>query len=379
MWILRLSIFFILLATSLWAQEDESFLALTEGDRPDCRNRSFRASRKILAYEEQGKADSARMINAALQKYCGMTEPVLRYKLLDDLRSGRDSAEFISTGFVLDRLLDYRDRRRAIQRNYPSYNFLGDRFDYWADPNFDPWSRKIASGLDTTKSSIAPTIQSAYSDDWTGFTSRLRSRDENSPFAVEALNRLRSAHDGIRVTGMLFTGMWIPTGNLARVNEHFYSGFKFGGGAGRFDVNFRVGIVFPNGPYDYDVLYSDTLVHADVFAGPAMAIEPSVDLYRTLNWKLGLVGSIGSSFAATYSKESQGRGTTPDVSSKDLGLGLRVRRLWGTGGVTHAEVHYNFQDFGNDGGSSLSGNSISVLLGIGVEGSLTWWRARRIW
>jgi len=363
----------------LWAQEDESFLALTEGDRPDCRNRSFRASRKILAYEEQGKSDSARMINTALQKYCGTTEPVLRYKLLDGLRNGNDSSGQISSSFVLDRILDYRDRRLYIQRFYPSYNFLGDHFDYWADPNFDTWSRKAALGLDTTLSPSAPVIRAAYVEDWDGLTERLRSRNAKSPLSRLSLERLHSAHEGFRINGMAFTGIWIPTGNLERVNEHVYSGFKFGGGKGRFDLNFRVGIIFPNGPYDYDVLYSDTLVHADVFAGPAIAIEPSFDVFQSLNWKIGVVGSIGSTFAVTYSKESPGRGTAPDVSSKDFGIGLRVRHLWASGGVTHLEAHYNFQNFNNDGGSSLSGNSIAVLLGVGVEGSVTWWRARRIW
>ena len=375
----------LLLSAGLTLAQDaaDSLLLSTVGKRPDCQNLSYLASRRILDYEKRGYGDSAAMINKSLEKYCGLGEQVLRYKMLGDLRSGRGMEDDGDASFLLDRMLRYRDRRKAIQTWHPSIDRLGWSFDYWADPNFDSLTIRMAGAV--VNKNENPTLEIAravYTDDWNRFDALIKSGNATSPLAREALNRLRDAQLGPRARAELFLGGWHPTGNLKRVNDHPYVGLKFGGGGGRFDLNLRIGIVMPWGPYRYTTVFEDSLVNADNFAGPALALEPSWDVLQTLNWKVGVVGGLGWTWASTYSVTPQDPNAgirSSSISSPDLSLGIRVEKLWGMAGLWEFDAQYHFQNFKNTGGTALDGNSITANIGIGFEGNPAWMRAKRIW
>jgi hypothetical protein len=383
------------LATLAVAQPDEDFLRLTTGERPDCRNRVFMGSRRIMQYEGQGKPDSARLVNDALERYCGLIEPVARYRMLDAVRQQQAPLAGIEPALALDLLLDQRDRRKIVSRTRPGYNDIGRYFNYWADPNYDAFMAAWVDGATAAdaKNGTATTdrdtmdaridtriVTAAYGEDWDTFRNLVRSQDSRSSLATEALRRRDGAYEGFRLHGSLFMGGWFPTGNLERANQHVYAGFKMGGGAGRFDLRFRNGLIFPNGPYRYTVGYDDTSAVADNFAGFSTALEPSWDLYRTLTWKASAVGSVGWTWAHAHTlliPDEDNRELS--VSSPDVAAGIVISRLWSQAGLTQFEVQYHLQNFRNPGGSSLRGNAITAQISIGLEANPAWMRARRIW
>lgn len=348
-----------------------------------CPDLLFEGSRRIMEWEARNEPDSARAVNGSLEKYCGWNEQVLRYRILSDTSASGFKAPEGYADFVLRQLLQYRERRRWAAEERPSFELMGGKYGYWADPDFDAFTRRKAEGmLSRTGSRDQEIFLSLYAEDWDRFESLLKDSREIPDLNREAYRRLQNAHRGPEISASLFLGPWIPTGSLEAVNQHAYPGFRFGLGWNRFGAHFRFGLVIPNGPYRYEVRFQDSLVQADNFGGPSLALEASAALLQSLHWRLNLVGGYGGLWSTAYTVENPdptGENASKSLSSTEWSLGARLDHLWGTGGVVSLEGKYFFLDVGNRGGTPLDGHAFAILLHIGLYGKGAWMDARQVW
>lgn len=380
---LRLLAAALLITGPIFAAEDALLPQGLGGRRPACPDMLFQGSRLIMELEARSELDSARAVNASLEKYCGWNEQVLRYRILSDTTPGGFPFLEETGDFFLRKFLQYRKRRLWILAKRPSVDEIGREFGYWADPDFDAFTlKKAESRMDDSPDRDQEIAHCLYAERWDRFESLLKHPQGNSVLNRRALLWLANAHGGFGAAVSIFGGAWIPTGNLERVNEHGLAGLRFGIGEGRTTMQFRLGLIFPNGPYRYDVAFQDSLIRADEFDGTSIALEIGVSVFQTLNWKANLVGGFGGLWAIAYT-EKNGKPVedrdSKDLSSREWTLAVRLDHLWAAGGLWALEAKYFFLDVGNRGATPLDGNAFAVLLHLGFDGKLAWMDAREVW
>lgn len=372
---------FILLCTSLALGQADKIIeppSFDPGINASCRTALFSGSRLIIDLRRAGKTDSAALINSLLLKYCRDNEQVIRYALLDGMAKDSLALEE-DAGSTLDNLQEYEIRRKSMHKKHYSYLQLGSEYGYWADPSYDSLTQSLAASIleRGPARGMKKALLELYMDDFESFHAEVKSGD--SPISEAVRKRIRNAYSDPRVDADLAAGIWMPTGHLSGVHEHPTFGFRFGLGQARVDVQLRVMLLFPLGPYRFEVPFEDSLVRATNFGGVSTALEPSVDIFQSVGWKASLVAGLGGLDAHVYSVTKAG-GDKSDVSlfSKELSIGLKIDHLWADGGVWGAEIKYSFLDFENAPGTELDGKAITLQLHLGVMGSFSWMRAKAV-
>lgn len=360
------------LASLCPAMDSDDILGV--GQLPSCASIEFHGTRKMVEFEAMGQRDSSLQVLGLIENYCGPDEVVFRFKALMAAERGVDYIDSVPAPLAQRYLSWYQDRAKA-QRLGIRFENVGNFYHYWGHPSFDTLTRAMTARLDSRR---YPELSMVYADRFSEYHEFLLAEEGVRPQQRMVQEILTDMDEGPSLYLALALGSWIPLGSLRGTNPHPTFGFDFGGGAGRWNLGLDFYLLFPNGPYDYQVVFRDTLRTASNFSGPITSLKLSLELLRTVDWNISAVGSAGWAFLYAYVEDC----TTPGCVAKDASVdgpawsaGVRLTRWFNGFGQVFLLPRYQYLALDNPGGTPLRGGSLSVQLGVGVEAGPTRQRA----
>ena len=177
-----------------------------------------------------------------------------------------------------------------------------------------------------------------------------------------------SERNGTGFTSTFIAGTWMPAKDLKLLGNHPAIGISFGGRAARDELDFTLQFRFINSKNSYNVLRQGTLYSQDGYFGGYIGLDYARYLIHKTSYELGIIGGIGyDGFDITKSSDDNNDYLKPlSINSLNLNTGLRFNYFFTSHGFIGLQSRYNFINYANKGGTSLSGNAISVDVLIGI-------------
>jgi hypothetical protein len=186
------------------------------------------------------------------------------------------------------------------------------------------------------------------------FTLRAYPQKDDNPFKQI---RNSTQHFG------LLAGWWFPRGNLEVLGNHPYLGMQ--GGMRRFQHEFdlELDIRFGKSQSEYKVYRDGQFYYSRDFLGGYLGMDYKYYFLINPREEAGVLAGIG------YDGFSLNRDSIPsgpyEIGSLNLNGGFRFNIYSRSGTYLGFQARYNFISYKNKGGTSFSGNAISVTIYVG--------------
>ncbi len=180
------------------------------------------------------------------------------------------------------------------------------------------------------------------------------------------------------VSSNMHIGLWMPMGNMAVLGSHPALGFGMGGRTEGVLFDWLFGLRMGEARNNYNVLKDSTLYNTRNFFSWYTGFDLGFKLFRTRLSELDVLTGFGYEEIQTLSttiKDHKGEDLYISQSAKSFyaggGLGYKfyVRHAYSKGKMRHnyfsLQAKYNYTNYLNRGGTSLTGNSVTVNLVYG--------------
>jgi len=162
-------------------------------------------------------------------------------------------------------------------------------------------------------------------------------------------------------------GGWLPLGDLEVLGNHPSLGFQWGFRHYQMEFNINLDLRFLKSRNEYAVLRDNQLYYDNSYTGGFIGLDYVYYFAGDARTEIGLLAGIG------YDGFDLNRDRIPakpsEISSLNMNAGLRINLY--TRGETYfgLQPRFNLIRYHNKGGTSFSGNAISVDLFVSG-----WWR-----
>lgn len=361
-------LFFILLllhTISFKAQEVEQLM--TKKYIP-CEDIILNATTLIPEYYQKNKTDTLTALIHYWEEQCGINESLLRLKILLAIEADTMNEAIYENVPVIAYLNDYRRRVRFEKegKKYAHY--------YWSPPvekKFDAFIQQLAEQLQAKKSydELSQFFIDFYANDFDGILYRLQdsslAETEIGKVYEEAAEYYLNEIEG---HFSLYSGMWIPRGNIDVLGIHPMLGFQVGYKKRKLLLDFAIEIRFGRAANDFFVLEEDSVYKSSHFFGGLIGIESGYELFRFKSHEIDLLGGvayegadileIGDFRSSDYVSKS--------INTLNLNIGFGYRFYLKNKSYLGLEGRYNVVNYKNTP-TDLSGNTITVRLKYGIS------------
>lgn len=164
----------------------------------------------------------------------------------------------------------------------------------------------------------------------------------------------------------LYSGVWIPHGNLSILGAHPYIGFQYGGGTGKFTVNLSIAFRFIHSADSFYVLRADSLYHSRRYSSGYFGLDGTYALLKNRKHQWDLLGGVALETIGTLKVEQKDDDDdiTKSVYSPNINIGTGYK-YWFNRSYIGIDVKYNVLFFRNHGGTDFSGNAFTIGLVFG--------------
>lgn len=339
-------------------------------DTPNCKIISKNAQKLITDYYEKKDFQNIDKVIQYWENFCGLSEPILRVKILLAIEAGNFSEDIYRNTPIIDFLNTY------LTTILPLKNFDEDEVDFLLLPlgleeslKFDSITDHFARRLKMEKevTSIEKFLLNFYIRRNISLFHRLqRPSLENSFLANQYLQYPISSP--FKIFSYFSGTRWVPTGNLSLIGPRFGFGLGSGFSKNKFSLEYLMSFAEGKSKNEFQILdtLKTNLLTADEFSLLHYALNIGYSLYKNKN--LELISHLILGFDLTWYTEK----VIPDNPHQKVsfisfspGISLELRRY-----LTHRiyigfDSRYYINNIKNEGGTDLSGNSILFSLKIG--------------
>lgn len=306
---------------------------------------------------------------------CRVNDDLINFKVLKQIAQGSFNEDIYKDRYITRTLERYQKTinnlktiRSGVSRPLP-YSYLPTLLSQTSD-TFNHFLQQTAITLHDGNS--RPALEQWLIDYYANPSDSLLSRLKDSTFSSTIIQKdyaLQNYHANERA-GMIFSasaGAWIPNGDIALLGTHPYINVHMGGRGRKFMAGITVGAKFIKSPNHYSVLRKDSLHSSNSFVGYYAGFDMGYSLMETNKSEFDVIGGIGYDGLTTLSIEHDD--DTKDISqtihSLNLNAGLGYKYWFKGGGFIGLDAKYNFLFYNNKGGTSLSGNVLTVGVTLG--------------
>ncbi|MEW6015689.1 MAG: hypothetical protein AB1690_10235 [Candidatus Zixiibacteriota bacterium] len=333
----------------------------------DCLDYIRNGRRLIPELYSEGKVDSVEAIVDFVNTKCAL-KPFQDFQLLSQIRRGKLSNDWCDDSLVAEITLPH----------FYSHYDLYERHNFWPTPSheYNSFIERLASevkdSVDAT--SVANAIATYYAAGRDSLLHKL-SKGTYQGSCIQArydreIDTLLEKRRNFANNWSLNAGAWIPDGNLKWLGSKIEIGCQAGLRSRHYGADVTFFARFPNSQQPYLVNHRDSLYETDNFFGMYFGLDPVLRVYSSWNTSLEFFGGIGwdgiMALTADDLKENQG----DYLNSLNLNLGFTLRLFYGPRHTRYwgLQARYNFLNYDTDGGTDLSGNSLSINLIWGAMG-----------
>jgi hypothetical protein len=337
---------------------------------PTCPNIMFNSTRLLPVYYARNNPDTIQYILRYWENECGLSEPLMRAKLLFSIW-GDSLSEASYNDDVIDYLLMYMKNRRESTRatHYIPPDPVADSFDIFTEM----FAREILRKKPCTE------IDSFF----TGFyvnTTVHPFRCLKDSFFIGTLLRyaynsevkkIREQPDGHLA---IEAGSWIPMGAVSVLGPHPLLGIQGGYKLHHMIFNASVHFKFLNAPDTFHVEYKDSAWITKHVFGNFFGIDVGYQLFHTNQHELYLTAGLAYDGLELLNVDltpdnPNDRKITRNIGSMNINAGITYRYYTSRRSFLGLEGKYNFVDYKNKGGTNLAGNTITLAIVYSFTGN----------
>jgi len=339
----------------------------------ECRDVSYNCASYFVEYYQEGKIDSASQMVDYWQDKCDYRDPVIRAKMLLDLKTGH-----FSEWFVDDNIFDF------ISICIYRYNSLSLSAANSYDNNQAEFAYIEPLGeFDKAIAKLAAELQSFYPVDsyerlWVNFLAHpstdiflaiQNGQFADTQFAKLYQQRLQQLLKIRELNIALMGGIWIPTGQLTTLGCHPGLGFQFGSHSQKsfWDLTmiFRFGDT-SHTYYAYPYTYSKEKVPTNYYFGGYIGLDWAKPIVHRPEFDyLVLLGFGYDGFDVNdlnyYDPDAS------SVNSYNFNVGLGYNFYYSTGAYLGIQAKYNIIDYTLNDVIDLRGNALTINILWGVS------------
>ncbi|GEM_PF-2874581 len=176
---------------------------------------------------------------------------------------------------------------------------------------------------------------------------------------VQKLVRLREVHASV------FTGLWIPTGNLQPLGIHPTLGFQLGGKKNKLSYDLTVAFMFGASAEPYPAKRNrdaDTTELTSHYFGVNGSIDFGWDLFSKKANEIQLKAGVGFDGFDAFDVEEGVKNMSGTISVLDLSAGVAYRRYLAKRGYLGLEVKYHHVNYSTSGIVDMNSAPITIRL-----------------
>ena len=365
---LIINLIFLFPAISAWSQANSD--TIKPDERSGCEWIANNSSRLIMKYYNVRDLDSALLVLNDWQTACGISEPIVRTRILLAI-SDNAFNENIYDSTIVDDVLNYMQRIETttpdyLYKNYKSYfGFVPIRseYDYFTQSLADTM---LSKGFDTPLELL---LCQFYANIVT------------NPFAVILNNALYNDTDikkyytirtskcltGYGLNMNLFAGTWIPTGNASLLGVHPLIGIQGGIKVNKTTYNLSLAFKFLNSPNKYAILYDGAIDSTNYFLGGYIGADIEREIYKGKKNEFNLLAGLGydgfESVKTANTNEDSKAGHS--INSLNTNFGIGYRYFYKKDSYIGIQAKYNIVNYTNRGGTNLMGDCFTITISIG--------------
>jgi len=373
---IRYTILILLLAMmKIGFSQADIDLIMTE-KAPNCEDIAYNCTRLIVEYYNASKMDSVEAILSYWEDKCGLSEPIIRLKILLSIRDDHFTESIYDTTVVYF-AIRFSDRF-GIKNPMETYNYYKIYYSYvQIDGSYDKLTRKIAGELLDKQSepSLEFLFCKLYSGDPDFFFAEIQAKDKyNGTMLQEYYFSLVNRYLKLPESHIsLFSGIWVPFDNANTLGVHPVLGLEGGLRYRKFNFNLSMYLKFIKTANEYTVMVEDSATVTDYFLGGYVGLNVDREIFKFNNHEFDLIVGIGydgfSAINNSTSDENPNNDEGKSINSLNINTGLGYRYNFKSHTYIGLRGNYNFVNYINTGGTNLTGNTMTIVLVVGGFGN----------
>lgn len=340
----------------------------------DCRDIIYNNTLLIPEHFAKNNSDTVAALINYWEKHCGISETLLRLKILLAINADTLNENIYGKKQIINHLVYYRERVKRQEDGYDEYGFHYDIPQI--NSSLDNFTKELALKLKQrkTNSELDIFFLDLYSNNFDKIFLRLQdtslTKSELGQAYYKEVNRELNKPEG---HFSIYSGAWIPNGNISIVGNHPIIGFQ-GGMKNKKGIMLDVALEFKFGksPNTYFVEKNDSLYSTTHFFGGFFGAELGYELINYKSHELDILGGLGwDGFdALEIGKTNDPNRITKSINALNLNLGIGYRKYLKNKSYIGIETRYNFINYQNKNGTDLSGNTLTIRLKYGMSRNL---------
>jgi hypothetical protein len=357
-----------LLYGQLYSQEVEGLMTRKS---ISCNDIIYNSAFLIPEHFEKNNMDTVAAIVNYWENQCGIIEPLLRIKILLAIKADTLNENIYSNLPIIIYLLNYREKKRAEVSGVEFGDYFGT---LQAMKLFDNFTQELAIELKKKENSeLDNFFLDFYSNNFEKIFWRLQDTTLTGSNVEESYDSEVSKYIN-RSEGhfSVYSGTWLPIGNLSIVGIHPIIGFQAGLKIRKVLIDGVLELKLGNSPNVYFVQKDDSLYSTTHFFGGFLGLELGYELMNFKSFEVDfLAGSGWDGFdVLSIGSSSDPNRITKTISALNFNLGIGFRKYFRNRSYIGIETRYNFINYSNPKGTDLSGNTLTIRLKHGVSRNL---------
>lgn len=357
-----LCLFSFLIGHPSAAQPPDLSYLMTE-TRPSCADVDFNSKRLIPEYYERGQLDSVEVVLDYWQYHCGAIPQIQQTRMLLGIVRGDLTEDEIQ---LFTPVRQFRGWPHGPYGPYWQHIILYT--PYYEDGmgrarEYREFLTELAENQAGRKD--VPRFERYLAWHIAGETDSLYSafrREEfpDSPLQTEYLEELEEIRRQGAFHAGIFAGIWMPTDSLEILGNHPEIGVLFGGQWSGFFFDLYTSFRFLKSANEYLYNDDDSTYVTDNYFSFGIGTDFGYRLLKARNHEFQLLGGIGYENFTVVPYDDDTETDAVIAGALNLSLGFNFRLYLKGDSYLGLRYRYNVLNYNSHGGSSLSGNAITV-------------------
>jgi len=359
----------------------QNFDALMTEQHTTCADVTHNSTKLYAKYYSENKTDSLIGLLKYWENKCGITEPIMRGKILTAITNKQYHDSLLSPE-IIALIFNYKYRTEMQESgDYSYYNYNEQFYGYiHPDHKFDSITKSQANELilRTKPGSMEQLLCEFYSGETAPIFRKIQNTNYQNSFLFqkhqEEVSRYKDLTDW-HSTWIL--GTWIPTGALKKMGIHPSIGRQFGVKKGKINYNVSLNVKFLKAKNKYYALEENTSEPelTDNFFGVHAGFDVERDLLIGSKNELQLLGGFGFESIETLegntseSNQDEQEDHNSTIETYNLNIGLGYKYYYNSSHYLGINLKYNVVDYALNHVIDFSGNPITVQFIIGNLGN----------
>jgi len=337
----------------------------------------------IPKYYHEAKYDSLNNILIYWEEKCGITEPLIRFKILYAIKNGTFSENLYD-----ENIFKYLSLYEELinEKNYLEFTHfeLGmywnpfsplHRYNTYVSESFDDFTRLLAheNTINEQRGTLEYLFSKYYNNDFEYLIDELKREDQfnESDLKQYYLQNVEETLEMAEGHIAFLSGLWVPLGENKLLGNHPELGFMVGTKVNKYLVDLTLLFRFLQSSAKYKTRYKGDLINSDHFLGAYIGLDLGYEIYRNTKYEFDLIGGFGYDGIDVVKSSSKNSDDGKTLHSFNMNAGLGYRYYFSEYSSEHLglEARINRVDYDNKGGTNLSGNTVSIRILYGLAGN----------